>query len=241
MLGADGKKLAKRHGATKVEQFRADGYLPEAMVNYLALIGWSPGTEEEVFSMDDLIAKWRIDQVQKAGGKWDRDRLDWFNGVWIRKLSDQDLIGRLEPFMPADWDRDVIQRALPIMRERMRTLVECRELVRFLFTDEFTYDPAALTPKKQDRGAAARALARATAALRDASPFAKPQIEAALRNVAEEIGWHIKDVSHVVRAATMFGPVGLPLFESLEMLGKERALARMERAARTLGEGGSDA
>jgi glutamyl/glutaminyl-tRNA synthetase len=237
VLGADGKKLAKRHGATKVEQFRADGYLPEAMVNYLALIGWSPGTEEEVFSMDDLIARWRIDQVQKAGGKWDRDRLDWFNGVWIRKLSDEELISRLDPFLPAGWDRTVIRHALPIMRERMRTLVEGRDLVSFLFTDEFTYDPAALTPKKQERGAAARALARATATLHDTSPFANAEIEAMLRKVADELGWHIKDVSHVVRAATMGGPVGLPLFESLELLGKERALARLERAAQILGEG----
>jgi len=241
VLGADGKKLAKRHGATKVEQFRADGYLPEAMVNYLALIGWSPGTEEEVFTMDDLIAKWRIDQVQKAGGKWDRDRLDWFNGLWIRKLSDDDLIARLDPFLPAEWDRRVIQHALPIMRERMRTLVEGRELVRFLFTDEFTYDPAALVPKKQERGGAARALARATAALRETTPFAKTKIEAALRKVAEDLGWHIKDVSHVVRAGTMGSPVGLPLFESLELLGKERALARLERAAQTLGEGPTNA
>lgn len=237
VLGPDGKKLAKRHGATKVEQFRADGYLPEAMVNYLALIGWSPGTEEEVFTMDDLIAKWRIDQVQTAGGKWDRDRLDWFNGLWIRKLSDVDLIGRLDPFLPAEWDRKVVRGALPIMRERMRTLVEGRELLRFLFTSEFTYDVAALTPKKQERGAAARALARATAALRETSPFAKPEIEAALRKVADELGWHVKDVSHVVRAAAMGGPVGLPLFESLELLGKERAHARLERAAEILGEG----
>jgi glutamyl-tRNA synthetase len=241
VLGPDGKKLAKRHGATKVEQFRADGYLPEAMVNYLSLIGWSPGTEEEVFTMDDLIGKWRIDQVQKAGGKWDRDRLDWFNGLWIRKLSDEALISRLDPFLPAEWDRNVIRHALPIMRERMRTLVEGRELVRFLFTDEFTYDQAALVPKKQERGAAARALAHATAALRETAPFAKSEIEAALRKVAEDLSWHIKDVSHVVRAATMGSPVGLPLFESLELLGRERAFARLARAADILGEGPSHA
>jgi len=191
--------------------------------------------------MDDLIAKWRIDQVQKAGGKWDRDRLDWFNGVWIRKLSDEDLISRLDPFLPAEWDRKVVRHALPIMRERMRTLVEGRELVRFLFTDEFTYDPAALVPKKQERGAAARALARATVALRETTPFAKPEIEAALRKVADALGWHVKDVSHVVRASTMGSPVGLPLFESLELLGKERAHARLLRGAQMLGEGPTNA
>ena len=123
------------------------------------------------------------------------------------------------------------------MRERMRTLVEGRELVRFLFTDEFTYDPAALVPKKQERGARARALARATAALRDTTPFAKPEIEAALRKVAEDLGWHIRDVSHTVRVAITGVPIGLPLFESLELLGKERSLARMGRAAQILGEG----
>jgi glutamyl-tRNA synthetase len=123
------------------------------------------------------------------------------------------------------------------MRERMRTLVEGADLLRFLFTDEFTYDTSALVPKKQERGAAARALARATASLRAVTPFGHAEIEAALRALAEELGWHIKDVSHVVRAATMGGPVGLPLFESLELLGKERTMKRLERAAEILGEG----
>ena len=236
VLGADGKKLAKRHGATKVEQFRSDGYLPEAMVNYLALIGWAPGTEEEVFSMDDLIARWRIDQVQKAGGKWDRARLDWFNGLWIRKLPDEDLVSRLDPFLPADWDRSVVRKALPVMRERMVTLVEGRELLRFLFVDDFTYEAATLVPKKQQRDAAAGALARVTAALKDLSSFTHTEIEAALRKVAEDLGWHIRDVSHPVRVAVTGVTVGLPLFESLELLGRERALERLERAMRLIGE-----
>src|SRR2546429_8640156 len=85
VLGPDGKKLSKRHGSTAVSQFREDGYLPEALVNYLALIGWSPGTEDEVFSIDDLIRVWKIEQVQRAGGKWDKERLDCFNGRWSRE------------------------------------------------------------------------------------------------------------------------------------------------------------
>src|SRR5207237_10573697 len=135
VLGADGKKLSKRHGATKVEQFRADGYLPEAMANYLALIGSSPGTEDEIFSMDDLTQRFRIDQVQKAGGKFDKDRLDWFNGVWIRRLSIDELITRLEPFVPAQWDRPLLRRALPCVQERAKTLVEVRVQLGFLFGD----------------------------------------------------------------------------------------------------------
>jgi glutamyl-tRNA synthetase len=237
VLGADGKKLAKRHGATKVEQFRTDGYLPEAMINYLALIGWSPGTEEEIFTIDELVARWRIDQVQKAGGKWDRDRLDWFNGLWIRKLSEEDLLGRLDAFIPSEWDRAVLRRALPLMRERMRTLVEGSALVAFLFTDELAIDAAMLLPKKKDAGGAAHALAKSAAALRDVDPFTHAGIDAALRKTAEELGWHIRELSHVVRVATMGGPVGLPLFESLELLGKERTLARIARAIELLGEG----
>src|SRR6266545_374881 len=135
VLGPDGKKLAKRHGATKVEEFKPQGYLPAAMVNYLALIGWAPGTEEEIFTLDELVQRWRIEHVQKSGGKWDRDRLDWFNGVWIRRLSEDVLLTRLDPYIPAEWDRGVIAKALPLMRERMRTLVEGSALVRFLFTD----------------------------------------------------------------------------------------------------------
>ena len=92
VLGPDGKKLSKRHGSTAVSQFRDDGYLPEALINYLALVGWSPGTEDEIFSMDDLIRVWKIEQVQSAGGKWDKERLDYFNGVWIRKLSADELV-----------------------------------------------------------------------------------------------------------------------------------------------------
>ncbi len=237
VLGADGKKLAKRHGATKVEQFRADGYLPEAMANYLALIGWSPGTEEEIFGVDGLIAKWRIDQVQKAGGKWDRDRLDWFNGVWIRRLSEQDLLGRLDPFLPAEWDRSVIGKALPLMRERMRTLAEGRELVRFLFTDEFPLDAATQVPKKKDAVGAALALERSAAALRETTPWAAAGVDAALRKVATDLGWNIREVAHTVRVAVMAVPIGLPLFESLELLGRERALARIARASEILGEG----
>src|SRR6266511_3730631 len=98
VLGPDGKKLSKRHGATKVEEFRAQGYLPAAMANYLALIGWASGTEEEIFTMDELVQRWRIDQVHRDGGKWDRPRLDWFNGMYIRRLTPDGLMKEVEPF-----------------------------------------------------------------------------------------------------------------------------------------------
>src|SRR5205809_7933168 len=136
VLGPDGKRLSKRHGSTAVSQFRDDGYLPEALINYVALIGWSPGTEDEIFSMDDLVRVWKIEQVQSAGGKWDKARLDYSNGVWIRKLSVDELVRRLEPFVPSGWDRAMLRKVAPLIQERMKTFREAEEQIAFLFVDE---------------------------------------------------------------------------------------------------------
>jgi glutamyl-tRNA synthetase len=235
VLGADGKKLAKRHGATKVEQFRADGYLPEAMVNYLALIGWAPGTEEEQFTMDDLVAKWRIDQVQKAGGKWDKDRLDWFNGVWIRKLSVPQLIARLEPFVPKEWDRATLAKAVPLIHERMKTLAEAHDQLDFFFND-VSLDAAVLV-QENDRAKSIRVLARTEAALRALPSFDTAGIKAAIEAIAAELNWKLKPVTLVIRAAVTGKRIGPPLYESIGLLGKEKSLARIARAQDLLGEG----
>ena len=234
VLGPDGKKLSKRHGATEVDEFRREGYLPEAMVNFLALIGWSPGTEEEVFSMDDLVQRFRIDQVQKAGGKWDRDRLNYFNGLWIRRLSDADLCARLEPFLPAEWDRAVVRAVVPLIKERMTTLVEAKELIAFLFTDTVEQDPALLVPKKRETMETITALSRVTVLLRFVEPFGAPAIEQAIAAVATELGWTVRDLTIAIRAAVTGRRVGPPLYGSIELLGKERTLARLDAAQERL-------
>ncbi len=238
VLGPDGRKLAKRHGATKVEQFRTDGYLPEAMVNYLSLIGWAPGTEEEVFSAEELVAKWRIEQVQKAGGKWDRDRLDWFDGVWIRRLSIDELLRRLDPLVPAEWDRALLRRALPFAQERAKTLVELRDQLAFLFGD-VAYATDLLVPKGHDGAATADALGRSARALRGLARFAHDEIEPALRRTSDELGWKMRDSSHPVRVAVTGRHAGPPLFDALELLGRERTLERIDRARALLNGGGT--
>jgi glutamyl-tRNA synthetase len=230
VLGPDGKKLSKRHGSTAVSQFREDGYLPEALINYLALIGWSPGTEEEIFSIDDLIRVWKIEQVQSAGGKWDKERLDFFNGVWIRKLSVDELVRRLEPFVPAEWDRTVLKQIAPHIQERMKTLKDAKEQIRFLFTDDIGYDSKLLIPKKSDRVSTAEALAQARAILSGLEPFTGDVIQPALEALAEQLGWTRKDLNGTVRMAITGRQVGPPLYESLEVLGKEKSLKRIEMA-----------
>lgn len=237
VLGPDGKKLSKRHGSTAVAQFREDGYLPEALINYLALVGWSPGTEDEVFSMDDLIRVWKIEQVQSAGGKWDKERLDFFNGVWIRKLSVEELVRRLEPFVPAEWDRDVLARITPHIQERMKTLKDAQELIRFLFTDDIGYEKSLLIPKKSDRVTTVEVLARARAILGEVEPFVATTIQPALEGLAAELGWSKGDLNGVVRMAITGRKVGPPLYESLEVLGKDKSLRRIERAQELLAGG----
>ena len=234
VLGPDGKKLSKRHGATEVDEFRREGYLPEAMVNFLALIGWSPGTEEEVFSIDDLIQRFRIDQVQKAGGKWDRDRLNYFNGLWIRRLSDDELCARLEPFLPPAWDRRLVRAVVPLIKERMTTLVEASELIAFLFTDTVEQDPALLVPKKREALDVITALSRVTVLLRFVEPFAAAAIEQAISAVATELGWTLRDLTIAIRAAVTGRRVGPPLYGSIELLGKDRTLARLDAAQERL-------
>ena len=237
VLGPDGKKLAKRHGATRVEEFRREGYLPEAMINYLALVGWSPGTEEEIFTIDELVTRWRIDQVHRAGGKWDKARLDWFNGVWIRKLGEDDLLGRLAEYVAPEWDRDVIRRALPFLRERMRTLSEAREQLEFLFAEPAPYEAALLVPKKREPREALDVLVKATVLLGHVEPFDHAAIRGVIEGIAADVAWNLKDTSQPIRVAITGRLVGLPLFESLELLGRERTLARIERAQDLLERG----
>jgi glutamyl-tRNA synthetase len=230
VLGPDGKKLAKRHGATNVEEFRKEGYLPEAMANYLALIGWSPGTEEEVFTLDELVHRWRIDQVHTAGGKWDRDRLNYFNGLWIRRLSDEELMRRLDPFLPAEWDRSLVRRVVPLIKERMATLGEAREQIAFLFTDKLQHDRSLLVPKKREPHDTVTALSRATVALRFLEPFTADRIEQAIAAVASDVGWTVRDLTIAIRAAVTGRRVGPPLYESIGLLGKAPTLERLEAA-----------
>lgn len=236
VLGQDSKKLSKRHGATRLSEFREQGFLPEALVNYLSLVGWQPGTEDEVFSMDDLIARWRIEQVQKAGGKWDYERLRWFSGVWIRRLPDDDLLKRLEPFIPAEWERGVVRETIPHIKERMELLTQARALIEFLFTEELPADPGRYLPKKRAAGETRDVLERVRSAIAGVQPFESPAIATAMKRISEETGW--KDLNMAVRLAVTGTNVGFGVYESVALLGRDRSISRLDRAAGLLGLGG---
>lgn len=231
VLGPDGKKLSKRHGATAVSEFRVRGFIPEGVTNYLALLGWAPGTEEEVFSHEELVTRWRIDHVQHANARWDEQRLLFFNGLWIRRLDEDDLLRRVRAEVPADWDERVVRAAIPHIRERMRTLAEARDLLSFLFTDDIPRDRDAIVPKKHAAGETAEALGRTGVFLRYAEPFEAAVIDSGLKAIAEDLSWPVRDVHFAVRGAVTGSRVGFSLYDSIAMLGRERSLARLEAAA----------
>ena len=172
--------------------------------------------------------------MHRAGGRWDRERLNWFNGTWIRRLPTDELAGRLEPFLPAAWDRATVRTIVPLIQERMVTLAEAPELIAFLFTDDLGLDPALLVPKKREKLDTVTALSRTTVALRYLDPFTPEAIEAALGAVAADVDWSLRDVTIAVRSAVTGRKIGPPLYGSMALLGRARTIERLEAAQELL-------
>ena len=234
LVGPDGRKLSKRQGAVAVEQFRADGYLPEALVNYLALLGWSLDDRTELFSLAELERVFSIERVTHNPAAFDTDKLDNLNGHYLRRLNAADFAARALPFV-SGVDLATLTAAAPLVQERVRRLDEVQGMVGFLATDEVTIDQAeaakVLTAEGRDFLAAA---GKALAAL---EPWDAAGIEATLRALQTERGIGAKKAFQPVRLAITGRLVSPPLFESMELLGRERSLARIQAAA---GAGGAE-
>ena len=239
IFGADGKRLSKRHGATSVESYRDEGILSEALLNYLALLGWSIDDKTTIFDRATLIKEFDLGRVSNAPGVWDPEKLEWMNGVYIRELGPAELVDRMLPWL-VDADliaaeetaeptvREWLLRLAPLVSERLKRLDELVPMVRFLF-EEPLVDPAAQEKVLGKEGAGA-ALDATVDALLHVDPFEHEAIESALREVPERIGAKPKIVFQAVRVAVTGSTVSLPLFESLELLGMETSLARLKKA-----------
>jgi glutamyl-tRNA synthetase len=245
ILNPDGTKMSKRKSQTAVDDYRAEGFIREGLVNYFAYLGWSPGTEEDVLTLDEIIAKFDIAKVQKGGARFDRGRLEWLNGQWIRRLAPDDLIDRLRPFLQAAVDDGRIDRLpsdgevralLPVVQERLPTLGAIVDLVGFLWTDDLGLDPALIVPKRWDVATTEEALdaAREAIAAHDGVTWEAEELEPPLRALAEERGWKAGDLFMAIRVATTGRTATPPLFDTLVALGRERTLARIDAAARAL-------
>jgi nondiscriminating glutamyl-tRNA synthetase len=242
ILNPDRSKMSKRKSQTAMTAYREDGYLPEAMVNFLAFLGWSPGTEEEIFSLDELAERFEIAKVHRGGAVFDRERLDHLNGVYIRALSDEQLALRLRPWIPeAVGDEDLL-RIVPLVKERLVRLGDVVELIGFLWEpDEIVaswYAPELLSPKRGGPPEARQALESAVAVVTelDDADFSADLLEQRFREAADAAGMKAGDFFAPIRVAVTGRPVSPPLFASIELLGRDRAVARIRTALDKLAE-----
>jgi len=223
VLGTDGKKLSKRHGAQSVEDFREQGYISEALVNFLARLGWAYDDKTEVFSRDELVRLFSLDRVSSSPAVFDYQKLAWLNGVHLRNLAPDDYAVRVVAYLREqgiDWDEELVRRAAPLVQEKIETLSQFPDYVRFLFED-VTPDLALLD---------GRVLDEAVEVLAELEPFEAPTIEEALRALAERLELKPREAFQPIRVAVTGSKVSPGLFESLELLGREKALERLSAA-----------
>jgi len=238
ILGSDGKRLSKRHGATSVEAYRDLGYLPEAVMNYLALLGWSLDGETTIFSRETLVENFSLDRVSRNPAIFDDEKLEWLNGVYIREMSPETLVDHIVPLLQTagllSVEETVMRRPwllklAPLVSERIKRLDEVVPMVGYLFGDEIVIEEAALSKVLHKEGAGA-ALDACRETLAGLPSFDTATIETALRAVPERVGVKPKVAFQSVRVAVTGTTVSPPLFESLELLGPERTLARIDAA-----------
>jgi len=236
LMGPDGKKLSKRHGDTAMSAYREAGYLPEAINNYLALLGWSLGDDEDIASLEEMISRFDLSTVSKNPAVFDQQKLEWLNGVYIRDMSVEDFVEKTLPSVEADLgrslsdsERDQFTEMVPHVQERTKLLPEVADQVRFLFTDIETYDEKSWS-KVMDKPEGPVALDAATAVLGELDPWTTEGIETALRAMLEETGLNARKGFQPIRVAISGSTVSPPLFESLEILGKPETLTRLTTA-----------
>jgi glutamyl-tRNA synthetase len=233
IVGADRRKLSKRRDKVSVQQFRDDGYLPEAMVNYLALLGWSLDDHTELFTLADLERLFSLDRVSRNPAAFDIKKLEALNGHYLRQLPPAELAARALPFveaaLPGRADPALLAEAAPLVQERVGHLTEVPGMVGFLVTDEVELDQEAAAKVLDDDGRAF--LAEAARRLEEVEPWTAAAVEKTLRDLQSERGLKPKTAFQPVRLAITGRLVSPPLFESMALLGKPRSLARLGRAA----------
>jgi nondiscriminating glutamyl-tRNA synthetase len=245
ILNSDRTKMSKRKSQTAIDDYRAEGFIREALVNYLALLGWSTGSEDEVLSLAEIIERFELKDVNKGGAVFDRERLEWLNGQWIRRLEPDDLVDRLRPFLEAELAAGRIDRLptdeeltaiLPVVQERLPRLGAIGELVGFLWTDEIRVDPIVLVPKRWDAPTTREGLgaARDVIARVGEVSYEADELEPPLRALAEERGWKAGDLFMAIRVAVTGRTATPPLFDTLVALGQDRTIQRLERALEAL-------
>ena len=249
VMGKDGQKLSKRHGSTSVSDFRKNGYLPEALVNFVSLLGWSYDDSREFFSMEDLCSLFSLEKINKSPAVFDYRKLDWFNGQYLRMKDPDELKGMLLPLLaeeglvsdpPTPGELDIFNGAFPIIRERLKLLNDVVPMLRFLFTDPGIGNAEDAIPKKMDASEAAKALGLGEKLLMEATdaPGASDEeacaawdevMDGRFRETAEKEELKIGAMLQPLRLAVTASKVSPPLFPAIRLLGLEESLKRIKR------------
>ena len=237
ILGSDKSKLSKRHGATSVTEFQEQGYLSQAMLNFLALLGWSLDDKTEILSIEELVSHFSLERIAKTAAIFNHDKLKWMNGAYLRDMSVEDLAEKLAVFLERDLpetvkrpiSREYVRRISPLVQERLTILGDSAELCGFFFADELDYDAALLVGKKLTRENARACLEAALRRLQD-TPFEAPSIEDTSRSLAAELGVKTGEFFSLLRVAATGRTAAPPLFQTMEVLGQQRCLERIEKA-----------
>jgi glutamyl-tRNA synthetase len=225
VLGDDGKKLSKRHGATSIHEFRAAGYVPPALMNFLALLGWAPDGETTIMPPEELIRRFSLDRVGASPATLDYKKLDWLNGVYLRAMSPEEYADTLVDYLRDQgyvWPEERIRAAGPLVQEKIERLGRFPEFAGFLF-GPVEPDPALLDGGREVLGAAAETLARV-------EPFTAESIEEELRALAENLGQKPRQAFQPIRVAVTGSNVSPGLFESIALLGRAETLSRIRAA-----------
>ncbi|OGC03357.1 hypothetical protein A2276_00350 [candidate division WOR-1 bacterium RIFOXYA12_FULL_43_27] len=224
ILGADGTRLSKRHGATSVIEYEKLGYLPDAMFNYLARLGWGY-KDQEIFSRDELVKKFTIKAISKNPAKFDFDKLKWLNGQYIRKALPERIIDLCLPYLTEAYgthDFEYVSKVVRLFLDRLVLTAEIVPLAKYFFTDDYEVDPAAV-----EKYSAPKVLAELKARLEKVDPFTKENIEPVFKSLATDLGLKLGDIIHPCRVALTGTASSPPMYDVIEVLGKERVLNRL--------------
>jgi glutamyl-tRNA synthetase len=235
VLGSDRSKLSKRHGAVSVQEYRDNGYLPDAMVNFLALLGWSLDDKTDIISRDELIKNFSLERVSKTAAIFNHEKLKWMNGVYIRKLTPDDFVQRCLLFIAEDFSENVpsidyICKVLPLVQERTKLLTEVPELTHYFFSDRLNYDAKLLISKDMTPESTRQMLVVAKERLEKLPGFDEKSLESVLRPLAEEMKLKTGQLFGTLRTAVSGETATPPLFQMMAVLGRERCLIRIQEA-----------
>lgn len=236
ILAQDGGKLSKRRGAASVLDYQRNGFLPQALLNFLALLGWAPGADREIMTLDEMIAAFSLQRVSAKSAVFDETKLEWMNGQYLQQLSNDSLL----PEVTAMWKKIAIQipdsggdtiyaqKVIGLFKERSKKISEIAEKSRYFFCDPAGYEPQAA--RKYFKGEAARILKILAAKLAELERFDHESLENLYRQAAEDMGLAAGKLIHPTRLAVSGVSFGPGLFEMLELLGRERVLRRLQAA-----------